>query len=195
MRLFLLARHGQSTLNVEQRVNGDPDVRVDLTEEGRIEAQGLGEQIANIPIGVCIHTRFDRTRQTAEIALEGRDIPYEVEPLLDDVYVGDLEGERIEDYRAWKRAHTRADRFPGGESLDDAARRYADAFRKLLNRETPEIVLVVCHEIPLRYAMNAAAGSDDLDGPMHEIRNATPYSFAEPSLLRAAERIEQIVAR
>jgi broad specificity phosphatase PhoE len=115
-----------------------------------------------------------------------------VEPLLDDVDVGDLEGETIFDYRLWKQAHTRADAFPGGESLDDAARRYAAAYRKLLGRDTPGVVLVVCHEIPLRYALNAAAGSNDPDGPMHVIRNATPYLFDEPSLQNAAERIEQM---
>ena len=192
MRLFLIARHGQSTLNVEQRVNGDPNVRVDLTEEGRANAFGLGQQIASIPIGLCIHTRFGRTRQTAQIALEGRDVPFEVEPLLDDVYVGDLEGETIQNYRAWKRQHTRADKFPGGESLDDGGRRYAKAFRKLVGRETPDIVLVVTHEIPIRYALNAVAGSDDLDGPTHEVRNATPYLFDDASLLRAAERIDEL---
>jgi probable phosphoglycerate mutase len=194
MRLFLIARHGQSTLNVEQRVNGDPGVHVDLTEEGRQNARALGEQIANIPIGLCIHTRFARTRETAEIALEGRDIPFEIEPLLDDVNVGDLEGETIYDYRLWKQAHTRADAFPGGESLDDAGRRYAAAYRKLLERNTPDVVLIVCHEIPLRYALNAAVGSRDLDGPTHEIRNATPYLFDEPKLTAAAERIDGLAS-
>jgi probable phosphoglycerate mutase len=192
MRLFLIARHGESTLNVEQRINGDPRVPVDLTESGRANARDLGQQIANIPIGLCIHTRFARTQQTAELALDGRDVPYETEPLLDDIDVGDLEGETIFDYRRWKQAHTRADRFPGGESLDEAARRYATAFTSLLGRATPDTVLVVCHEVPLRSALNAALGSDDLDGPMHAIRNATPYLFDEPSLRRAAERIEQL---
>jgi len=192
MRLFLMSRHGESTLNVEGRVNGDPLVHVDLTEEGRASARALGVQIANVPIGVCIHTRFARTRQTAELALEGREIPFETELLLDDVDVGDLEGETIGDYRAWKREHTRADAFPGGESLDDAARRYAEAYRKLVERDTPRVVLIVVHEIALRYALNAAAGSDDLDGPMHDIRNATPYLFDEPALRRAAERIGQL---
>lgn len=192
VRLYLIARHGQSTLNVEQRVNGDPGIRVDLTEEGKANARGLGEQIANIPIGLCIHTRFDRTRQTAEVALEGRDVPFEVEPLLDDIDVGDLEGETIENYRAWKHEHTWADAFPGGESLNAAAHRYAEAFRELAGRELPDVVLIVTHEIPIRYALNASAGSDELDAPMHEVRNATPYLFCEPSLLVAAQRIDQL---
>ena len=146
-----------------------------------------------MPLGLVVHTRFGRTRETAAIALGGRDVELYEEPLLDDVGVGDLEGLPIDDYRAWKRVHTRADAFPGGESLDDAALRYAEAFRMLAGRPE-QAVLVVCHEIPVRYALNAAGGSDDLDRPMHDIPNATPYLFDAPALDRAATRIEEVTA-
>ena len=53
-------------------------------------------------------------------------------------------------------------------------------------------VLVVCHEIPIRYALNGAAGSDSLDGPTHEISNAVPYLFDEEALTRAASGIERL---
>jgi broad specificity phosphatase PhoE len=53
-------------------------------------------------------------------------------------------------------------------------------------------VLVVTHEIPIRYALNAADGSDDLDGPEHSIGNATPYLFDDGGLDRAVEGIERI---
>jgi broad specificity phosphatase PhoE len=192
VRLYVIARHAESTLNIERRVNGDPSVDVPLTEEGREEARQLGIQVANVPFDLCVHTRFGRTLDTAAIALAGRDVPMVVEPLLDDIDVGELEGRSIDDYRAWKRAHSRSDAFPGGESLDDAALRYARGFRALLARPE-ELVLVVCHEIPLRYALNAAGGSDELDGPVHELRNATPYLFDEPTLERAAARIEELV--
>jgi broad specificity phosphatase PhoE len=191
MRLFVIARHGESTLNLEGRVNGDPSLLVPLTEKGRDEARLLGQQIAQIPVDVCVHSRFGRTRETAEIALAGRDVPFETEPLLDDIDVGDLEGKTLDDYRQWKRMHTRANAFPGGESLDDAARRYARAFRKLLGRDE-ERILAVTHEIPLRYAINAADGSDNLDGPTHQLENATPYLFDEDALTRAADQIERL---
>jgi probable phosphoglycerate mutase len=188
VQLYILARHGESTLNLEQRINGDPSVPVALTDTGRAEARLLGDQIKHVPVELCIHTRFGRTRETAEIALEGRGVPFEVEPLLDDIHVGELEGLSLEEYRAWKRQHVRSDDFPGGESLDDAARRYAEAYANLLRR--PErSVLVVMHEIPLRYAINAADGSDDLDGPAHQLANATPYLFDENALARAVEGI------
>jgi probable phosphoglycerate mutase len=194
VRLFVLARHGESTLNVERRVNGDPSVPVGLTEQGEEEAGRLGEQVAHLPLDVCVHTRFGRTRESAEIALAGReDVPLVVEPLLDDIDVGALEGRTIQEYRAWKRAHERSDPFPGGESLDAAARRYADAYERLLSREEATI-LVVCHEIPLRYAVNAAAGSDELDGPVHEMRNCVPHLFDEAGLRRAAVRMRELAA-
>lgn len=191
MRLFILVRHGQSELNATHRVNGDPEVPVGLTEQGMAEAEALRTQLEGIGLDLCLHTRFGRTRSTAEIALAGRSVPFEVEPLLDDIDVGDLEGRSIEDYRSWKRHHLRSDRFPGGESLDAAARRYADAYERLLERPQSQI-LVVCHEIPIRYAVNAAGGSDELDGPAHEIRNCDPHLFDEDGLRRAIGGIRRL---
>jgi broad specificity phosphatase PhoE len=189
--LVVLARHAHSQLNVEGRINGDPTVPVPLTGDGEAEARMLGLELANVPFDACLHTRFGRTQQTAALAMAGRSVPMEVEPLFDDVDVGDLEGQTIDEYHAWKDRHTRADRFPDGESLDEAALRYAEAFRKLVAREETT-VLVVCHEIPIRYALNATGGSDDLDGPAHKIPNATPFLFDEGSLARAADRIEAL---
>jgi hypothetical protein len=50
----------------------------------------------------------------------------------------------------------------------------------------------VCHEIPVRYAVNAANGSDDLDGPLHDVANAAPYVFDEDALRRAVDRIREL---
>lgn len=194
MRYFVLARHAESVLNLERRVNGDPTLDVPLTERGEEEARALGRQLAELPLDACIHTRFPRTRLTAELALAGRDVPLAVEPLFDDIDIGELEGETIERYRAWKHSHPRDVPFPGGESLDDAARRYAAGLRALLGGQYDH-VLVVCHEIPIRYALNGLAGSDQLDGPAHELPNAVPYFFDDDALARAAAGIERLVGK
>jgi len=192
--LVVLARHAHSTLNVEGRVNGDPSVDVPLTDEGKEEARLLGVQLANVRLDLCIHTRFPRTRETAAIALAGRDVAFEEEPLLDDIDIGDLEGYSLDRYRKVKEELGRDRPFPGGESLDAAARRYATAFRGLVARDA-ERVLVVCHEIPVRYALNAAAGSDLLDGPpFHNVPNATPFLFDGSVLAHAADRIEHLAS-
>ncbi len=175
-------------------MNGDPAVPVALTERGREESRRLGEQVAQLPLDACVHTRFPRTRETAEIALGGREeVPLVEEALLDDIDIGDLEGEKVEAYREWKHGHSRDVPFPGGESLDDAARRYAAGLRRLLDSNWRS-VLVVCHEIPIRYALNGASGSDSLDGPAHEISNAVPYLFDDEALARAVHGIERLTS-
>ena len=59
-------------------------------------------------------------------------MPLLEEPLLNDIDVGELEGATLQAYRDYKRSHTREDAFPGGESLNDSARRYAEAYERLL---------------------------------------------------------------
>lgn len=192
MRLLLLARHGQSLFNVDGVVNGDPSRDRGLSPLGEEEARKLAVQIAGIAIDACITSLFPRAQQTARLALGERapGTPTSHDGDLDDIRVGELEGKTLADYRAWKHAHEHSDPFPGGESLDDAARRYADAFERLAERPG-ETILCVCHEIPVRYAVNAAGGSADLDGPLHDVANATPYLFDEPALRRAAARLRR----
>jgi broad specificity phosphatase PhoE len=193
VRIILLARHGESLLNVEGVVNADPARDRGLSERGEDEARALGRQIAGLEIELVVTSRFPRAEQTAAIALGSRDVPHVVVSDLDDVRVGDLEGRSIADYRAWKRGRPRSEPFPGGESLDAAAARYAAAYTTLLDR--PErSMLVVCHEIPVRYAVNAAAGSDQLDAPLHDVPNAVPYLFGEATFAAAAARISQLSA-
>ena len=192
--ILFLARHAESTLNLERRVNGDPSVAVPLTDKGRDEARLLGAQLANVDLDLCIHTRFQRACETAELALGERQVPVEVEPMLDDIKIGELDGEPLARYREAKRALGRKQPFPGGESLDEAAIRYAQAFERLAGLEA-ERVLVICHEIPVRYALNAAADADNLDGPpFHDIANAVPFAFEGHLLARAAARIRRLAA-
>lgn len=193
MRLLLLARHGQSVFNVAGVVNGDPSLDRGLSELGVEEAQKLGVQIAGIAIDAVVTSAFPRAKETARLALGARaaSTPWTVDPDLDDIRLGDLEGRTLEEYRAWKRAHTRADAFPGGESLDDAAHRYARALSRVAADEDHHTILCVCHEIPVRYAVNAAEGSNDLDGPTHDIANATPYLFDAEALRRAVANLRR----
>jgi probable phosphoglycerate mutase len=185
VRLLLLARHGQSLFNVAGVVNGDPALDRGLSDAGRTAARSLGVQLAGIAIDLCVTSRFPRAQETARLALgdERAFVPTLVDEGFDDVRIGELEGDTLARYHEWKQAHARSDRFPGGESLDEAAGRYADAFERLARRRE-DTILCVCHEIPVRYAVNAAAGSDNPDAPFHDVANATPYLFDESSLLR-----------
>lgn len=191
MRVFLLARHGQSLFNRDRVVNGDPALDRGLSEQGVEEAERLAGQLAALPLDLVAVSPFPRAIQTANIALEGRDVPHLVDDDLGDVRIGELEGTSLDAYRAAPAHSNRKERFPGGESLDEAALRYAGALERLLHRGEA-VTLVVCHEIPVRYAANAAAGSDELNGPLRVVANAAPYLFDETSLLRAVEHMRRL---
>jgi broad specificity phosphatase PhoE len=120
-------------------------------------------------------------------------VPHLVDDDLGDVRIGELEGATLDEYRAAPAHANRKERFPGGESLDEAALRYASALERLLAR-AEETTLVVCHEIPVRYAVNAAGGSDDLNGPLRSVANATPYLFDDGALGRAVERMRALAS-
>jgi broad specificity phosphatase PhoE len=192
VRLLLLARHGQSLFNVSGVVNGDPGLDRGLSEAGRAAATTLGVELAAVPIDLCVTSRFPRAQETARLALGSRasDVPHEIDSDLDDIRIGELEGRTLADYRLWKHAHTRTDRFPGGESLEEAAARYAGAFSRLAARPE-DTILCVCHEIPVRYAINAANGSPDPDQPFHDVPNATPFLFDGAGLERAAAALRR----
>ena len=192
MRLLLLCRHGQSLFNVAGVVNGDPGRDAGLSDAGRAAAEGLGRQLAGVGIDLCVTSRFPRAQDTARLALGSReaDVLRVVDGDLDDIRIGVLEGGTLDEYRSWKHAHRPSDRFPGGESLDEAAARYARAFERLADR-TEDTILCVCHEIPVRFAVNAAAGSPDRNGPFHDVANATPYLFDEVALRRAVVGLRQ----
>ena len=193
MRLFLLVRHGQSLFNIDNVVNGDPALDRGLSEQGIVEAERLGGQIAGLPIDLVAVSPFPRALQTANIALAGREVPHLVDDDLGDVRIGELEGATLEAYRAAPAHANRKERFPGGESLDEAALRFVAAFERLLAR-AERTTLVVCHEIPVRYAINAAGGSRDLNGPLRSVANATPYVFDEAALSRGVERIHALAS-
>jgi len=191
MRLFLVVRHGQSLFNVDKVVNGDPELDQGLSEQGIEEAQHLAAELAALPLDLVAVSPFPRALQTANIALDGREVPHLVDDDLGDVRIGELEGESLDAYRAAPAHTNRKERFPGGESLDEAALRYARTFERLLARDEA-VIFVVCHEIPVRYLVNAAAASGELNGPHRYVANAAPYLFDEGSLQRAVARIQEL---
>jgi broad specificity phosphatase PhoE len=183
MRRFVFARHAESAANVDHALNTDPARPIGLTPRGRAQARRLGEQLAHLDVELAVTTNFVRTQQTAELALEGRDVPLLIEPDLDEVRAGLFDGKPIEAYWAWKERHSPRDRFPGGESLDQALQRYAIALDRLLERTEP-VTLVVAHGLALRWIT-------DTDS---EIPNAIPYLLDEHAVRRAALRLAAPVA-
>jgi broad specificity phosphatase PhoE len=188
MRLFVFARHAESSANTAHLLNSNPAHRVGLTRQGQQQARLLGEQLAHLQIDQAVCSRFLRTRQTIELALANRRIPLRVDADLDEVDAGTFDGAPITAYWAWTEQHQPCDRLPGGESLEAAAHRYTAAVRRLLDRRE-QTTLIVCHELALRSIL-AAAHSAPHRHAKAEAANAVPYLVDEQALRRALERLQ-----
>jgi broad specificity phosphatase PhoE len=188
MDRVVLARHAESERSVAGLTNGDPAVRVALTTTGRAEARRLGVELADEPIDLCVTSEFERVRETAELALAGRDVPRLVLADLNDIRFGEYEGRPLADYRAWARAHGPEDVVPGGDSRADTVVRYVRAYRTILARPE-QTVLVVAHGLPVRYALDALEGHDPA-AAVAQVPYAEPFRLTADELREAVDRLE-----
>ncbi len=186
MRELVVARHGESELNVENVLNGDPSVSVGLTARGEEQARALG--VGAGAVDLAAHTSFARTRATAELAWPCA--PLLVVPELDEIRFGRWEGTRwSEGYEAWARSSGPEDACPGGgESRVEAARRYVRGFRLLLERPEARIALVA-HGAQIRYLLLAVAGGLPVRILEH-VPPAEPFQVDRAELERAIALLE-----
>jgi probable phosphoglycerate mutase len=188
VKLLLLARHGESEYSAKQLVNGDPGVSCPLTETGRRQARALGRSLAEEQIDVCAVTEFERVRETAQVALAGRDVPFFVVPELNDPRYGDFEGGSLEVYLEWIVGRGPLEAPPGGEHRADIVRRYVAGFRRLLERPE-EAVLLVAHSLPIAYLRDAASGSPPRSR-MDQVDYATVLRLEREDLERAVDVLD-----
>lgn len=187
MDAVILARHGESELSVVGRTNGDPGTSCALTATGREQARRLGQLLAEDDLGLCVVSEFQRAQETADLALEGREVPRLVLPELNDIRFGEFEGRALTEYRAWAHAHGPEEVAPGGgDSRAETVRRYVRAYRELLARPE-ETILVVAHGLPVRYVLDAADGRNPAAAVAH-------VAYAE-AFVFDAETLDEAVAR
>jgi len=185
----ILARHGESELSVVGRTNGDPATACALTETGRQEARRLGQMLAPAPIDLCIVSEFQRAQETADLALEGRDVPRLVCRDFNDIRFGDFEGHALTEYRAWAHAHGPEAHAPGGgDSRAETVRRYIRGYRMILGRPERRILLVA-HGLPVRYILDADNGRDP-GAAVAQVPYAEPFQLDARELTAAVERLE-----
>jgi broad specificity phosphatase PhoE len=189
MEELIMARHGESEFSVVGRTNGDPAVACPLTENGRQEARRLGEMLAMGNFDLCVVSEFQRAQETADLALDGRDVPRLVSPDFNDIRFGDFEGDQLTEYRAWAHAHGPDVHAPGGgDSRAETVRRYIRGYRMILGRPERRILLVA-HGLPVRYILDADNGRDPA-AAVAQVPYAEPFQLDETELAAAVDRLE-----
>ena len=143
-----LARHGETDSNAEGRVQGSIDPP--LNDRGREQASELAEAAARIEPKALYTSQLRRARETAEIVAAKLHLEPKVDARFAESHRGEWEGRLIEEIRsedpqAFADSLAVADtfRFPGGESLEEHARRVEAALADV--RDGPLPALVICH--------------------------------------------------
>ena len=163
-RLYLI-RHGATTLSSEDRFSGGTDV--DLSEEGRWQAECLAKRLANDQISAIYSSPMRRTVETASII----GAPYPLKPELRDglreIHHGrwetlsrrDVEERYPEEYNAWQQ-----DPFTfaplGGESGVMVMARALPVIREIVVSHTGQTVAVVSHKATIRLVLSSLLGFD-----------------------------------
>jgi alpha-ribazole phosphatase len=190
VQTLILARHGESEYSAQGLLNGDPSAAVGLTDVGEAQARALGATLRETPIDLCVTTEFARTQRTAELVLEGRDVPLEIWPDLNDPPAGSFEGLPIEDYLVWAGLADSGEPVPGGgQSRHAIVTRCVRSYRALLERPEPTI-LVVLHALPLAYLLEALEGTDPAPRMSRTIEYAEPHVVEAAALRRGVAVLE-----
>jgi ribonuclease H / adenosylcobalamin/alpha-ribazole phosphatase len=185
----LFVRHAESVFSAQGLATGRVDVRCPLSERGEAQARALAEDLANEDIDLCVTSELERTRQTADLALADRAVPRIVLAELNDALYGRYEGGPLDAYLAWAHANNSAAEPPGGgERRQTLVARYADGFRRLVER--PErAILVVTHSLPIAYVLMALAGRDPARR-VPVVEYAMPHVISGGELAKAVARLD-----
>lgn len=161
MTTILLARHGETDWNRDNRFQGHADPP--LNETGRAQAAELAAALADEPLAAVYSSPLRRAFETAEIVAA----PHGLEPVL-------LDALREVDVGSWQ-GLTRAEieeRFPeqfarwlhyeegweDGETYEEMGRRVIAGLFGLAAAHEGERILVVTHGGPVRAAHALAGG-------------------------------------
>lgn len=170
MKLYII-RHGETRWNVEGRLQGQTDIS--LAANGIRLAQECAARMRDIPFDFGITSPLSRARETAEIILNGRDVPLHADRRIMELSFG-----------AWEGLSCRQDNFEipsehfgdfferpldfvpgeGGETVGALLARTADFYEELIARPeyADKTILIATHGCAMRALLHGVygAGSD-----------------------------------
>ena len=163
-RLYLV-RHGATQLSAEDRFSRD--VGVDLSAEGRSQAERLAERLRDASIDAVYCSPLTRAVETARIVAASGGLEPTLVDGLREIRHGrweglarrDVEARFASEYAAWEE-----DPFTfapeGGESGVSVLARALPALREIIVRHAGQRVLAVSHKATIRLVLSSLLGFD-----------------------------------
>ena len=123
--ILYIVRHGQSTWNIEKRLQGQT-MDVPLTELGLQQAAQARDELADVPLTAIWSSDQVRALQTAEVIAAAHALDVQPEPLLREHCFGALEGllpSEMKEEPVPDGQHISEIAWGGGESVADVYQR------------------------------------------------------------------------
>jgi broad specificity phosphatase PhoE len=171
-----IARHGETTWNVEGRIQGRSDP--DLSPQGVAQSLALLEQLKDRPISAIYTSTLKRSIRTAQPIAKFLNLPIQEESELDEIAFGMMEGVQVPSFneelkREWERF--KEDRFnyriPGAENFTDVANRLKPFKEKILRDHPGQEILIIGHMIVNRFLIGML-----LEYPLEEIQRTEQHN-------------------
>ena len=151
IRIYI-ARHGETTWNVEGRIQGRSDP--DLSPDGYTQSRALLEQLKDRRITAIYTSTLKRSILTAQPIADHLGLPLHEQPELDEIAFGILEGKQLLDSdgevrREWERFKENCFtyRIPGAENYTDVLNRIRPFGEAILQNHKGEEILIVGHRV------------------------------------------------
>jgi len=150
MTQILLIRHAVNDFVKTGKLAGwTPGVH--LNDEGKAQAQALGQRLADAPIKHLYASPLERTMETAQaIAQHHPGIPLEENTDIAEVRYGDWQGQKIADLsrrKMWQVVQEYPSRayFPNGETMRGVQNRIVDAIEGFVTKHPNDMIVLVFH--------------------------------------------------
>jgi len=149
--IVILVRHGETDWNQERRVQGSGSDR-QLTEAGKQQAESIGLRLKQEGIQAIYCSRLRRALDTAQAIARHHQVEVQIEPSLNEIDAGGLEGmpiEKIGSYLNQLLARERGDesvsKLYGGELLTEVQQRAWSTIQRLVDKHSDGAIVVVSH--------------------------------------------------
>jgi broad specificity phosphatase PhoE len=159
MTTILLARHGETDWNLQQRWQGHTDTP--LNDTGREQARALGEELAGERIDAVFSSDLIRAHETARLVAAPRKLSVTVLRDLRERHFGSVEGLTTDEVIA-RYPDIRDLQADDGESREEMVERVLSVIRRIAETHPEGSVLVVSHGGPMR-AVLTHCGIDGVD--------------------------------
>lgn len=164
MPTWYLIRHGKTIWNQENRVQGNSDTL--LSDQGLLQIKRLPSKLATANFTAAYSSDLLRCVNTAQAAIEGRELTVQLEPAMRECSYGEWEGLLYTEIRdrypdGYARYHSHELDFSppgGGESVKDIFARVSQFSGRLRATHSEEDLLVVGHSGSLSALVVAVLG-------------------------------------